>query len=67
MFLPILIQHRQVCDSLEVFLGWWVVVDLDVPLEICGRIFDRHLIEGGAWVFADSINPEDKRYESNSE
>ena len=69
MFLPILIEHGQVCDFLEVFLGRWIVVDLDVALEISGRIFDGHvgLVEGGGWVLPNGVNPKEERYESYCE
>ena len=67
MFLPILVQNGQLRDLLQISFGRGIVVDLDVALEVAGRVFDGHGVEGGAWIFADSVNPEDEGYESESE
>ena len=61
---PVLVQHGQVGDLLEVLLGRGVVIDLDVTLDVARRVFDGHFIERGGRIFADSINPEDERDES---
>lgn len=45
ILLPILIQHRQVGDLLEVFFGRRIVVDLDVAFEVSRRVLHSHVVE----------------------
>lgn len=67
ILLPVLIQHRQVGDFLQVSFGRGIIVDLDVPFEISRRVFHSHLVERGIRTFADSIKPKDEGYEGKSE
>lgn len=69
ILLPVLIQHRQAGNLLQVSLGRGIIVDLDIPLEISRRVFHSHvvLVERGARTFADSIKPKDEGYEGKSE
>lgn len=45
ILLPVLIQHRQVGDFLQVSFGRGIIVDLDIPFEISRRVFHSHLVE----------------------
>ena len=38
--LSIHIQHREVCDLLELFFGWRIVVDFDVAFEVVRSLVD---------------------------
>lgn len=67
MLSPVLIQHRQVCNILQVAFGRRIVVNLDVPLKVGGRVFDSHIIERGARIFSNSVKPEDEGYEDEGE
>ena len=42
VLLPILVQHGQVGDLLQVSFGGRIVVDLDIAFEVGGRVFNGH-------------------------
>ena len=60
ILLPVLIQHGQVGDFVQISLGRWAIVDLNVAFEVGGRVFDSHLlVERGSRVFSYGVNPKD--------
>ena len=67
MLFAVLVQDWQIGSFVQVSFGGWIVVDLNVAFEICGRVLDGHCVKRRGRVFAYGINPEDKRDESEGE